>query len=338
MKIVWHHPGMRQHDWVRLVFGELVTGEIEDPDFQCFEDDTIHVVSMIFHPLAALDDYFAECRRRCSNIVLFHAGDEWFSGGCGPYRHFDNVVRELPSFFTRGAGVACIPLGSPVTRVDPPPRTPASERPVIWSFAGEIRNTRIEMVKHFGKMPGGKLIDIGAAPPLSATEYDDLLRDSVFAPCGMGAIITETWRVYEAIEAGAIPLIEKMPTLDYYRNLLGEHPIPTFGNWRQARDFATKLMHDKQALDRLQDEICGWWSGYKAKMVRDVTEMLSTSHSRELIAFGNSAVNSNKVIHESLRVAELLRHQTPANLRRRFANPIKPLRRIVLGLAGRDER
>jgi hypothetical protein len=338
MKLVWHHPLMRQKDWIRFIFGNVITGEIEDPDFTCFEDDTIHVVSMIFHPLRVMEDYFQQCRRVCKNIVLYHAGDEWFSGGCGPYKYFDNVVRELPSFFTRSEGIACIPLGSPTKEPFNHSWKPASQRKFIWSFAGEIRNTRIEMVKHFDRVPRGNLIDTNSSQPLSTSEYYELLRESVFAPCGMGNIITETWRVYEAIESGAIPLVERRMTLDYYGHLFVKHPIPTFSNWRDAATFAKGMMNDEKALDFFQRDITTWWKEYKNKLVDQITTMLSRSHNDSLLKYSRRPINNNMFLHESLRVVELLRHQSAQNLRRRLVNPIAPMRRILLGLSKKDER
>lgn len=337
MKLVWHHPEMRQKDWIRFLFGDLVTGEVEDPDFTCFDDDTIHVVSMIFQPLRAMEPYFEQLRGRCDNVVLYHAGDEWLSGGCAPYKYFDNVVREMPSYFTRADGVLGVPLGS-VALSSRGPYKPASQRRLIWSFAGEIRNTRVELVKYFDAVPYGKVVDTKYDESLTPAEYDEMLRETVFAPCGMGNIITETWRVYEAIEAGAIPLIERRVTLDYYRGLLGEHPIPTFRNWRSAAQFVHTLTNDEVALDSLQRQVAGWWVGYKEKLVRRVADQLSTSHNASLVAFAANPVNANVPIHETLRVVELLRHQSRMNLRRRFANPVAPVRRIVLGLAKKDER
>lgn len=329
---------MRQKDWIRFVFGDLVTGEIEDPSFECLEDDTIHVVSMIFAPLRAMDDYFRRCRESCSNIVLYHAGDEWFSGGCEPYRHFDNVVRELPSFFTRSVGIACIPLGCPVSGSLQRDWPPSSERPLVWSFAGEIRNTRIEMVRDFDKISPREIIDTSTNRTLSVDRYHDLLSASKFVPCGMGNVITETWRVYEAIESGAIPIVERRMTLDYYRELLGEHPIPTFNSWRRAADFVTDMMQRPAEMNALQGEIAAWWKDYKDRMVRQIGVMLGESHSTSLVAFSNSLVNKNMVIHEGLRVVELVRHQSLENLRRRAANPLAPVRRIWRGLRKSDER
>jgi hypothetical protein len=338
MKLVWHHPAMRQKDWIRFLFGGLVTEEVEDPDFACFDDDTIHVVSMIFHPLRAMEDYFKKCRVSCRNIVLYHAGDEWFSGGCSPYGYFDNVVRELPSFFTRSEGVACVPLGSPTVVPVGLVVKPSSQRALSWSFAGEIRNTRIEMIQHFNRVPNGRLIDTNTSAPLSTAVYNDLIGNSVFAPCGMGNIITETWRVYESIEAGAIPIAEKRLTLDYYKELLGPNPIPTFGNWADAARFANRTMADEAAMDALQAEVMTWWASYKQKLVIDIAELLSTSHNAQLGIFGDSLANRNMVVHEGLRVMELMRHQSASNIKRRLANPMAPVRRILLGLTQKDER
>jgi hypothetical protein len=342
MRIVWHAPGIGQKDWIRYVFALVTTGEeIEDPNLECFEDNTIHVVSMVFKPLAAHVPYFDQLREKCTNIVLYHASDEWLSGGCGPYRYFDNVIKEFHSHFNKSEGLLTIPLGCPYNfRIDP---LPVSSRRYLWSFVGGVHNTRIEMLRALdGLGPSFEFRTDGSFGPtgkkLNPDEYKEVLRQSVFLPCGMGVVTTETWRVYEALEAGCIPVLERRLFLDYYKNLFGEHPIPTFRTWKQARAYMARLQKNPNEMAKTQREVSSWWNQYKRTIQTDVQALLGASHRKELERFAESTVNKNVLVHETLRVAELMRHQSYHNLVRRSSNPLKPLRRIVLGMMRKDER
>jgi len=78
----------------------------------------------------------------------------------------------------------------------------------------------------------------------------------------------ETWRTYEAMENGCIPLVERRLFCNYYGDLFGRHPIPTFSNWRQARAFVEDLSGSPPRLDALQSEIYLWWQNEKIN-IRD---------------------------------------------------------------------
>jgi hypothetical protein len=43
--------------------------------------------------------------------MLFHASDEWFSGGYGLYRHFDAVIRNFATSLAKCDGISTIPEG-----------------------------------------------------------------------------------------------------------------------------------------------------------------------------------------------------------------------------------
>lgn len=58
-------------------------------------------------------------------------------------------------------------------------------------------------------------------------EQQRAMLDSIFSPCPQGNVLLETPRVYEALQCGSIPIVERRLTLDYYKQLLGPHPLPT---------------------------------------------------------------------------------------------------------------
>jgi hypothetical protein len=111
VKLVWHADNLVEVDWLRHVFGNLIEDECTDLELTCFDDDSIHVVSSNWQPLPTYEEYFRECRARCRRLVLFHASDEWFSGGYGLYQHFDAVIRNFATGLARQEGIWTIPEG-----------------------------------------------------------------------------------------------------------------------------------------------------------------------------------------------------------------------------------
>ena len=335
MKLIWHADNLLEVDWLRNVLGNLVEEECTDLDLTCFDDDCIHVVSSNWRPLPAYENYFRECRARCRRLVLMHLSDEWFSGGYALYRHFDAVIRNFATDLARHQGIWTIPEGYANGTRTPGSVRPVTERPYVWSFTGEIKASRVDMAEAFAPLKpnflaGTTSIYQQGGRKLSKAEFDDVLENTVFSPCPMGNVILETWRLYESLELGCIPIIETRATLDYFTGLWGPHPIPSFGRWDAAHHYAERALADKPCLLRQQSDIQGWWKAKKEQVRRQVREAATgPSHRAALQSYGALARNRYPMLHEPLRLGELLRHQTGTTLMRRLKRPAGPLKRIA---------
>jgi len=335
MKLVWHADNLLEVDWLHNMLGDLIDEECTDLDLTCFDDNCIHVVSSNWQPLPAYEAYFQECRTRCRRLVLIHTSDEWFSGGYALYRHFDAVIRNFSTALARYDGILTIPEGyANGTRTRDAVR-PVTERPYVWSFTGEMKASRADMAAALDDLApryvtGTTSIYSGGGRKLSKPEFDDVLENTIFSPCPMGNAILETWRLYESLELGCIPLIETRPTLDYFKSLFGPHPIPSFGTWDAARRYVELPRQDKAALLRTQSDIRSWWTAKKQE-VREHIRQAATgpSHHASLQRFGALARNRHPPIHEPLRILELVRHQSGSSLLRRIKRPAGPMKRIA---------
>lgn len=335
MKLVWHADNLLEVDWLRYVFGDLVEEECTDLDLTCFDDDTIHVVSSNWQPLPTYDEYFRECRARCRRLVLFHASDEWFSGGYGLYRHFDVVIRNFATDLADQAGILTIPEGYANGTRTPRSVRLVTERQYAWSFTGEIKASRIDMASAFAGLEPNFLTSTSSiykdgGTKLSKAAFDDVLEDTIFSPCPMGNVILETWRLYESLELGCIPIVETRSSLDYFTRLLGPHPIPCFRNWEAARRYVDDALRDMAALLRKQTEIHDWWTAKKQDVRRQLRDATTGPSQRAALQrYGALARNRYPMLHEPRRLAELLRHQSGTSLMRRLKRPGGPLKRIA---------
>jgi hypothetical protein len=335
VKLIWHADNLLEVDWLHDVLGDLVEEECFDLDLTCFDDDCIHVVSSNWQALPAYEDYFRECRARCRRLVLLHTSDEWFSGGYALYRHFDAVIRNFATGLAKHEGIWTIPEGYANGTQTGDELRPATERQYAWSFAGEIKASRVNMAAEFAGLQPNFLASTTSiykegGKKLSKAEFDEVLKNSIFSPCPMGNVILETWRLYESLELGCIPIVETRASLDYFTGLFGQHPIPSFKNWDAARRYAQHALADKSSLQRKQLEIRNWWT-MKKQAVRTQVRRAATgpSHHAALRRYGELARNRYPVLHEPLRLAELLRHQNRTSLMGRLKRPGGPLRRIA---------
>lgn len=76
-----------------------------------------------------------------------------------------------------------------------------------------------------------------AAPQLPHYDYLNLVLDTIFMPCPAGSAV-ETFRLYEALELGAIPLLvkQKNKNLDFLSTWTG-YPGPLLNNWTELIEY-----------------------------------------------------------------------------------------------------
>jgi hypothetical protein len=337
LKLVFHQRDqpMGERDWFTFLLSDVVDEVVYDTAFADSSGQAIHVIDGNVAPLATLTAFFHRCRQAGGDLTLLHASDEWCAGGYREYRHFDRVIRTYSTWLAKGPGIFTIPLGYPNGMARP--AAPAgSLRKYLWSFKGELKSSRLEMVEALKDVQPCFLRD-QTGPRLTDEEYRNLLSDSVFLPCPMGAVVAETWRLYEALEFGCIPIVEKRWSIDYYRSLFGDDPFLRVANWREAAQLMLELTAQPQRLEQLQKATIAWWAATKERIKRDLTTfMVGPSYASELARFAQRPRNRRRALHEALRLIELMRHQSTGSLARRIADPRKVLRAIKRDSYGRS--
>jgi hypothetical protein len=154
---------------------------------------------------------------------------------------------------------------------------PIVDRKYRWSFCGDpSRSDRKEMIENMSQVGEGFVHEYhGFMAGLSGKEYWEVMSQSVYAPCPIGNMNVDTYRLFEALEAGAIPIIPKAQAwqpFNYYRLLLSDHPIPSFSNWKEARAFVNRT--DIGAAAALAEEIRQWYQGYKERITAEVSQTI----------------------------------------------------------------
>jgi len=98
---------------------------------------------------------------------------------------------------------------------------------------------------------------------MNILEYAAILEESVFSPCPIGMQNLDSFRVYESLEAGCIPIVERRPNHDYFACLFGSHPMITIDNWNQAPAIIADLLHDAHVLEARRKQCEAWWITYR---------------------------------------------------------------------------
>ncbi len=253
-----------QADWIRGMVGGLVGGEVAEaaltaPARLIVVDRGLSPEKQIWYRAAYLAGH---------EITLIHLGNEALDEDCAAYRWCRLVLRTHWSPLLAGeTAVHFLPRGLPDAFAHPGEPRPATARPHLWGFAGSPdRPGRPDMLTAMETLGPGALHLTGEEQPaLSAPAYRAFLDDCVVAPCPAGAEALDTARVYEALEAGCIPIVERRPGFDYFREALGPHPIPTVTAWAEAPALIRDL-RESERLETRRAQCHAWWRHYKANL------------------------------------------------------------------------
>jgi 23S rRNA A2030 N6-methylase RlmJ len=114
---------------------------------------------------------------------------------------------------------------------------------------------------------------------MGPAQYADTMLQSVFALCPKGHSI-EQYRIYEAIEAGAIPVLEdrdgylrmKLPP-EYFKN----SGLLFVDSWDDAPTAMQQLVTNTKGLDRRQQTVSQWYAVYMRSRMDEIELALESN-------------------------------------------------------------
>jgi GR25 family glycosyltransferase involved in LPS biosynthesis len=144
-----------------------------------------------------------------------------------------------------------------------------------WCFFGTDWNNRSE---HLKPLLDAKLLksckffkDWNDPSVLSREEYIYEMLNSIFVPCP-GGVNSDTFRFYEALEAGCIPLVVKTEeNADWFKWVSDYIPLIANDSWEDALRIMMTLLSNPKRLEIYREQILnGWW--YWAKDLKKQTQ------------------------------------------------------------------
>jgi hypothetical protein len=196
----------------------------------------------------------------CSKIFLFHLGDEFgFHNLSTVYNSCDYVWKPFcSSKYFNNEKVMCIPIGykSGVLNKE------KSNRKYRWAFTGTPhKSSRHDLLYQFSNIEPffchkTQKFDKNI---ISVDEMNDVLSSTDFIPCPNGFFHPETYRVYEALECGCIPIVEN--AYKYYDRLFPGNPFLKIDKWLDAKPIVQGWNNEQIEKKRTECKI--WWKEKK---------------------------------------------------------------------------
>ena len=296
-----------EYDWLNALLSDFKVNHIAASERNICYDNAIVVANLsqaLFAEQNARQQYKEDLDQFCRyirrfkaegmKVGLFHLGDEFYKESTHFYQELDFVFRQYYKYEDHKKYSKCyhLPIGYKSGFRSELVHRSIDQREYLWSFAGHLKGSRYEMIRHAKDLPNGKChttTQWNDPNGLNTQEYASLLSNTKFSLCPMGNYSVDCFRVYESLEAGAIPIVESKGVREALGTLLNPQFILKYGSWDQRfwlrnyrywektfdSDFPCPLIYSWKDLEAtihsidLQstfERVQVWWKNYKQSM------------------------------------------------------------------------
>lgn len=230
-------------------------------------------------------------------VIVFHGANMNLCGGAHKAERMSTYAKKLPwvIFVSIGDESSEFPLhllehpNKKIWCQTPLPTTRASRyliegypantkrvetpRDLNWFFAGQVTHARRHacvdaLIQYESKMGGGVLIQTeGFCQGLPQTNYLAYMSRAKVVPCPSGPATPDTFRIWEALECGAIPIVDARALRDetegFWDLVLPDCPLPMIHDWNHLPDIMDVLLADYERVSRYT---AYWWKSWKMQM------------------------------------------------------------------------
>ena len=271
LKLIYHNSCPWEKHYIRELFGNIQY-DIINVDHQLFdnkldkEDEIVNNNILVFSSNAYQYKQILNFVLRVKPLIIIHLSDEWgrtpnythlaahtklflhqYHSNNYPYNNYKNVI-QIPLGYMTGMFGGKNSLDFKIK--------PLLERKYTWSFVGNIKKDRPELLNKFSKRFTRKFV----GKNIKANNMLNIYNDSIFVPNGRGNVTVDCFRIYEAILSGSIPVIVCNP--DEYKNAFYyNNDIPPFifeKSWDDAVNKCEHLLNNIELLKITQQQNYNW--------------------------------------------------------------------------------
>ena len=266
----YHYKNSKK--WIFDILSEIKFSEIRGLN----EVNDLEPLIIIDSEVQKKKNFYKDFFKKYKNIYLIHLGDEGGKVDKSFYLNFKQVFRTFYlNSFSKIKNLTCIPIGykkGPITS-----NIEINDRKYHWNFLGTIHGaSRYDLIFQ-NKNIEPNYVNItkkfGGQNSLSATEYYKIMANTKFALVSHGYFHPETYRLYEALESGCIPIIENPH--NFFDSFLPNNPIIKIKLWKEANNIINELNNDKVKILNISKSIKKWWHEYKLSIRKKIKEKIN---------------------------------------------------------------
>ena len=283
MKLIWNshnynksfwgeYHRINSKKWIFDILSEVNFTEVDNLN----EIDSSETILIVDSEIQKKESFYKSFLKKYNNAYLVHLGDEGGKIDKDFYSNFKHVFRTFYlNSFAKNLNITCIPIGYKTGSINNLNRI--SDRKYIWNFLGTIHGaSRYDLIFQ-NKNIKPNYINItkkfGGQYSLSADEYYKIMGDTKFALVSHGYFHPETYRLYEALESGCIPIIENPHS--FFDNFLPGNPIIKIKLWNEATKIIDKFNKDKNKILDISKSTNNWWLEYKLTLKQNIRDKIN---------------------------------------------------------------
>ena len=266
--------------WFKQLFGPM------NLEIECLSSVGIPVdgsIVILMRPSPVYIQRLGEWAAKGVKFYVLHMSDEYGKDPIGFYGLAQGVIRNYyRKDLVESPTVSVIPLGFhwAIPNGEPALHTPRPPfREVVWSFVGTGWAGRKEKLAYLQAVPGdNKLVfmDQWNAPGMLGREETlSILLNSWFVPCPAGNN-GETFRIYEALEAGAVPIVVQEEGMEDYFTFIGRYlPLMLATSWEHAAQLVYTLRNQPELYEKYRLQLLEAWENCKLHTKNSIAKVFA---------------------------------------------------------------
>jgi hypothetical protein len=204
-------------------------------------------------------------------FYLIHLSDEHGKHDTSYYTKATHVFRNYNCSHIKLPNVTLFPLGyKSGFRCR---KLTNEKRPISACFIGQVKSDRHQLVNALRSLPDSYIHitqQWNCPTALNPTQVANIYLKTRFVPCPKGWVHVDSFRIFECLEWGAIPILRN------YETSLGwledGHPIPLVSHWNEVPPLIATLTLD---FDALQRKCIEWYATLKKKYAALISETIA---------------------------------------------------------------
>jgi hypothetical protein len=252
--------------WIKYIFGNYTLKSIKN--IQEFDNQNCWFFVQRPH-LNSWNTFFKTLLLKNINFKVLHLSDE-FSSDCIDFYTYSNckiVIRNyIRPDISKMDNVLVIPLGYHHKSEN---KKSFSDRKFVWSFHGNDwfnRSKYLEDLQHHLPYSCHLIQGWNHSSMTNQIKYNSILNDSKFCPILRGNNF-ETFRLYEALEAGAIPIyIRSEGDTEFWNFITSKLKLINVESSTKASELITILEKNHQAAEKYRLELINQWQIWKQEI------------------------------------------------------------------------
>jgi glycosyl transferase family 25 len=267
-----------EYKWLRELFGkQFETREVIPMEHVPLENTPVFIcMKPHVKQFAPIFERYEAAER---DFIVLHLSDEYCDDPVDFYKYKSCkvVIRPYVSkMLPAQEKILYIPLG-PYRQANGSD-TEIGQRRYVWSFYGtnwKDRQKLLEPLLSIEPSKHGFFEEWMDKKQLSEEEYAQICKDSYFIPVPRGQNV-ETFRFWEALESGAIPLyVRSEGDEEYFKFISSKLPVLSIESWEKATDFIKSLVSNENTLRHYRTTMQQRWKEWKDELKGKIKGLLA---------------------------------------------------------------